>query len=367
MAEDQDPSLKTEEPTQKRLADAERKGQVAKSQEVGHWFMMLGMIMGLLMFAPATARDIAAILRRFIAAPHMIPVTGADSQLGLWHLVGGIGSALLPIVALLWAAALVANLIQHKPVLSAHKLKPEFSKISLIKGVKRQFSMRALVEFTKGIAKIAIVGAVAAALVLPRMDILPLVPNLETVEILPLLREIALVMLIGVFTVITVIAAADLLYQRHKHAESLRMTKQDVKDEHKQSEGDPIIKQRLRAIRMERSRRRMMAAVPEADVVVTNPTHFAVALKYDPTAMAAPVLVAKGQDDVALRIREVAEANDVPLVENPPLARALHATVDLDQEIPVTHYKAVAEIIGYVMRLRGKLPSSAAVRHPRTG
>jgi flagellar biosynthetic protein FlhB len=329
--------------------------------------MLLAITLSILMFAPDVAADLAAFLRRFIAAPHMIPLDRADSQTGVWQLVSTIGSALLPILALLWSAGLISNLIQHKPVFSAHKMKPELSKISLIKGVKRQFSMRAVMEFAKGIAKIAIVGAVSAALVLPRMDILPLVANFDPVVILPLLREIAIVMLVGVLAVISVIAAADMLFQRYKHAESLRMTKQEVKDEHKQTEGDPLIKQRLRAIRMERGRRRMMAAVPKADVVITNPTHFAVALKYDPPAMAAPVLVAKGQGEVALRIREVAELNDVPLVENPPLARALHAAVDLDQEIPVEHYKAVAEIIGYVMRLRGKLAPRTAIRPPRTG
>ena len=357
MAEDQDPSQKTEEPTQKRLADAERKGQVAKSQEVGHWFMILGITLALLMFAPSVARDVGAGLRGFVAEPHAIALDGGQLQLGLWRLIGGIGWALLPIMALFWAAALTSNLIQHKPVLSAHKLKPELSKISLVKGIKRQFSVRALMEFTKGILKIVIVGAVVAALMWPRMSQLPLLVGYETVAILPLIRELALVMLTGVLAVITLIAVADLVFQRYKHAESLRMTKQEVKDEHKQSDGDPMIKQRLRAIRMERARRRMMAAVPEADVVITNPTHLAVALKYDAAKMAAPTLVAKGQDQLALRIREVATANDVPLVENPPLARALHQAVDLDQEIPMEHYKAVAEIIGYVMRLRGKLPA----------
>ena len=149
-----------------------------------------------------------------------------------------------------------------------------------------------MVEFTKGILKIGIVGAVAVALMWPRMDRLALLVGYETVAILPLLRELALVMLTGVLAVITLIAAADLVFQRYKHAESLRMTKQEVKDEHKQSEGDPLIKQRLRAIRMERARRRMMAAVPAADVVITNPTHLAVALKYDAATMAAPTLVA---------------------------------------------------------------------------
>jgi flagellar biosynthetic protein FlhB len=162
----------------------------------------------------------------------------------------------------------------------------------------------------------------------------------------------------AVLAVMTVIAALDFMYQRYKHHEEMKMSKQEVKDEFKQSEGDPQVKQRLRQLRMEKSRKRMMAAVPEADVVVTNPTHFAVALAYTHGEMAAPTVVAKGVDEVARRIREVAEANDVPLVSNPPLARALHATVELDEEIPAEHYKAVAEIIGYVMRLKGRMPSN---------
>ncbi|MHA1114018.1 MAG: EscU/YscU/HrcU family type III secretion system export apparatus switch protein, partial [Alphaproteobacteria bacterium] len=156
--------------------------------------------------------------------------------------------------------------------------------------------------------------------------------------------------------VVSVIAALDYLYQRYEFTKSMRMSRQDLKDELKQTEGDPHVKARLRQIRMERARRRMMAAVPDADVVITNPTHFAVALVYDTETMAAPRLTAKGADRIALRIREVAEDNEVPIVENPPLARALYAGVDLDAEVPPEHYKAVAEVIGYIMRLRGELP-----------
>ena len=176
-------------------------------------------------------------------------------------------------------------------------------------------------------------------------------------DMLAMVRLVAAKVIVGVLTVMTVITLIDVIYQRFMHTKELRMTKQQVKDEHKQSEGDPLIKSRLRQIRVERARKRMMAAVPEADVVITNPTHFAVALKYDQKSMEAPRVVAKGVDNVALRIREVAEENDVAVVENPPVARALHASVDIDQEIPPEHYKAVAEIIGYVMRLKQGLPA----------
>ena len=164
-------------------------------------------------------------------------------------------------------------------------------------------------------------------------------------------------LLIGVLAIITVIAALDFLYQKFEHLKQMRMSRQEIKDELKQTEGDPIIKQRLRQIRHDRARKRMMAAVPEASVVITNPTHFAVALKYEMDEMSAPVLIAKGVDHLAYRIREIAREAGIPIVENPPLAQALHAGVEVDDVIPPEHYKAVAEIIGYVFRLKGKMPA----------
>ena len=170
------------------------------------------------------------------------------------------------------------------------------------------------------------------------------------------MHDMAIVLIFATVAVMTAIAALDYLYQRHAFIKQMKMTKQEVKDEHKQSEGDPIIKSRIRRLRLERARQRMMAAVPRADVVITNPTHYAVALEYKMEEMPSPKLIAKGIDELAQRIREVAEENDIPVVENPPLARALYSAVDLDEEIPPEHYKAVAEVIGYVMRLKGKLP-----------
>ncbi|PHQ66674.1 MAG: flagellar biosynthesis protein FlhB, partial [Sneathiella sp.] len=234
------------------------------------------------------------------------------------------------------------------------RIKPKLEKISLLKGVKRLFSLKSFVEFLKGILKISLVGSVAALFVLPTMQQLPIIVSFSVPQVLELMQDQALLLLAGVVAVMSVVAGLDFMYQRYNHYKELRMTKQEIKDENKQTEGDPMIKSRLRAIRMERSRQRMMQSVPTADVVITNPTHFAVALKYSPDDERAPVVVAKGLDNIAFKIREIAEESNIPIVENPPLARALHKACDLNEEIPYEHFKAVAEIIGFVLRLNKK-------------
>lgn len=186
---------------------------------------------------------------------------------------------------------------------------------------------------------------------LPRLRILA---SYDPMEMLGFLSFLSLKIMVGACCVMFIVAILDYVYQRFEFMKQMRMSKQEIKDEHKQQEGDPLVKSKLRQIRMERARQRMMANVPSADVVITNPTHFAVALKYDTGIMGAPICIAKGVDTVAFRIRELAEELDIPVVENPPLARALHASVDLDEEIPYEHYKAVAEVISYVYRLKGK-------------
>ena len=216
--------------------------------------------------------------------------------------------------------------------------------------------MKSVIEFVKGIFKLSIVTTVAFGLAIPLLADVQLIPAFDLVHTLDRIHDMAIVLIFATVAVMTAIAALDYLYQRHAFIKQMKMTKQEVKDEHKQSEGDPIIKSRIRRLRLERARQRMMAAVPRADVVITNPTHYAVALEYKMEEMPSPKLIAKGIDELAQRIREVAEENDIPVVENPPLARALYSAVDLDEEIPPEHYKAVAEVIGYVMRLKGKLP-----------
>jgi len=221
-------------------------------------------------------------------------------------------------------------------------------------GLKRLFSSKSLVEFVKGLLKLIVVGTVVTALMLPQVRSLDTLVGLDPAAMLGLLYEAATRILFGVLATLTLIAALDWLYQRYSLTKDLRMSKQELKEEFKQTEGDPHIKQRIRQLRHERSRKRMMAAVPKADVVIMNPTHFAVALQYDQKTMGAPRCVAKGIDSLALRIRDVAKEAGVAVVENPPLARALHATVELDEEIPAEHYRAVAEVIGYVWKLRGR-------------
>jgi len=353
MAEDHDDTEKTEEPTQKKLDDAHKKGNVAKSQEVSTWFMMAAATILVAGISNNMLSSLSDLLRVFLFAPHEIAVDGG--QLGaLFRQVGwGMIVALLAPLGLLMVAAAVGNLVQHRPVFSAESIKPKLSKISPLAGAKRLFSGTSLMNFAKGITKLVVVGAVMFAVAWPERDRLDLMISADVSVILPTIQAVATRLMIGVVIVLTLVAGADYLFQRHKWFEKQRMSHKEIRDEHKQMEGDPAIKAKLRQLRLERGRRRMMANVPDASVVVTNPTHFAVALKYE-QGMGAPVCVAKGTDQLALKIREIATQSDVPIVENPALARSLHATVEVDDEVPPDQYRAVAEVIGYVMRMRKK-------------
>jgi flagellar biosynthetic protein FlhB len=258
-------------------------------------------------------------------------------------------------LAVLVVAALAGSMLQTGILVAPEQITPKLERISPASGFKRLFSVRAVVELLKGIAKMTVVAVVGWYAIAPDMMAIERFVLLAPEDAANSTRAIVLVLMAAVMAAMTVIAGADLLYQRISHRRSLRMSREEMREEFKQSEGDPHIKGRLKQIRAERARRRMMADVPKADVVITNPTHFAVALKYEQGTMSAPRVVAKGADVIAAKIREVASANEVPIVENPPLARALYAAVDLDEEIPAEHYRAVAEVIGYVMRLKGRL------------
>ena len=360
MADDQDPSQKTEEPTDKKREDALKKGQVAKSQEVGHWFMMLGIAGFLLILIGHTGAEMTRGLRAFIASPDQISLSSGALQDLLVEIVYDLGHAVLPVMLLLVLVAAVGTLIQHKFIFTTEKLKPQLSKISPIAGAKRLFSSQSVMEFLKGIAKLVIVAFVAFALIWPDLDALPQLIQIDPLGVMSFVRDESITMVGGVMAVMTVIAGIDFVYQKWKTNKDMMMSRKEIKDEQKESEGDPLIKQRIRALRQERARKRMMAAVPDADVIIANPTHYAVALKYDMETMAAPACVAKGIDAVALRIRAIGEEAGVPVVENPPLARALHASVELDEPVPVEHYRAVAEVISYVMQLKKRFSAGGA-------
>lgn len=357
MADDSnDDSQKTEDPTPKKLQEAREKGEVAKSQEIGHWFMLFAFALGIGVMAPYLAEKVLTTLRPFIERPHSFELSAGGVRDLIVEALVGVGLAMLPLLGIVVVLAIAGNLLQTGIIISSEPIKPKLSKLSPLAGFKRIFGSRALVEFAKGLLKITLVGVAVTMVLWPQRDRFIGLVRVDLPDLLGFLQGVALKEMIAVLAIMAIIAGLDYLFQRFQFIKQLRMSRQEIRDEMKQSEGDPLIKAKLRQIRMERSRKRMMAAVPEADVVVTNPTHYAVALKYDAEDMAAPRVVAKGVDHLAQRIREIALENGVPLYENRPLARALYANVDLDEEIPAEHYKAVAEIIGYVMRLKGRLP-----------
>ena len=352
MADETEQNDKTEDPTPRKLEESKKKGQVATSREVNHWFLVLAGTIATLMFAPQAMRDLRDALGVYIVHAGTLAADANGLNELLATTLGDVAVAIMPVLMLLVVAALAAGLIQNGLIISVEPIIPKLEKLSLMKGLKRLFSLRALVEFAKGLLKIAIVGTVIILVLVPKFDEIAISIYLPVTESLVLLGDLAVRMMISVVAVMTVITVVDVLYQRFEHMKSQRMSRQEVKEEMKQTEGDPHVKGRLRQLRAERSRQRMMAKVPEADVVITNPTHFAVALKWDDATMTAPTLLAKGVDEVAGRIRRVAEENDIPVVENPPLARALHAGVELDEEVPPEQYRAVAEVISYVFGLK---------------
>lgn len=354
MAEDQDKSQKTEEPTHKRREEAVKKGQVAFSREVGSFFILLTFTLLVVWQSPSLMRDTMETLSHFVQRPSDYPADAGNLGQVLEDMLRDIGAIMaLPFLAFV-VAALASGLIQKPLVFSLEPIKPKLEKISVLKGIKRMFSMRSIIEFLKGLVKITITVVIVAIVVWPEMNELKRLPNTEIYPFLDFLIMLISRVLISVAIIMFFVALLDYLYQRYEYIKSLRMSKQEIKDEYKQQEGDPMIKQRLRSIRMERARKRMMAEVPKADVVITNPTHFAVALKYDTKAMQAPTVIAKGADKVAARIRGVAEEHKIPIVRNPPLARSLYDDVALEEEVPTRLYQAVAEVISYVYRLQGK-------------
>lgn len=352
MAEDEDKSQKTEEPSQRKLDDARKKGQVATSRELNNALMISAAAAFVALLTPNIANDLSRVLIPFISAPHDFIFTIDDLRLTAFELLGSVGSTLIFACLLFLGAALTSSLMQNGLVVSAEPLKPKWEKLSPISGAKRIFSLKSLVEFIKGLFKISLIGAAAGVLLWPEAGTVIKAVEIEMVGVMVILQSLTLKLLVGVAALVLVIALLDLLYQRFEHQKQLRMSRKDLQDEYKQTEGDPHVKARLKGLRAERARRRMMADVPKATVVVTNPTHFAVALLYESEDMTAPRAIAKGADLTALKIREVAEDHNVPIVENPPLARALYAAVALGEEVPPEHYQAVAEVIGYVMRLK---------------
>jgi flagellar biosynthesis protein FlhB len=350
MAEEDD-GENTQDPTQKRLDEAIKRGDVAHSSELNTWFMIAGGALTLMAFAGPMAQTLETTFRGILANSYQIP---ADAP-GLGHFAQNVALRVLAALGipflLLALAALLGSAIQHRILFTVEPLIPKLSKISPAAGFARLFSKQALANFAKGLVKLVLFGTVIASMLWPQRDKIRAMIGMDPAAILPFTQSLTMRMLGVVVAILAVVAAADFLFQYRQWYERQKMSLREMKEEFRQTEGDPIVKGKIRQMRQARARKRMMAAVPKASIIITNPTHYAIALRYE-RGMSAPVCVAKGVDLIARRIRELAESHGIPVVENPPLARALHATVEIDQEIPQEHYRAVAEIIGYLMRMR---------------
>lgn len=363
MADDTDPESKTEEPSAKKLSDARAKGDVVKSADIPQLASLAGAVSVILIAGGWLTRDLMAALYPFIAHAGTIDLSSGGAMVVMKQATL---AALPPLVLVMIATAVlgvVANLAQTGFMLTPDKLKPDFNKLDLLKGLGRIFGMDGLVQFAKSVLKIGVTALIAWMVLKPNVGEVRNLVGMDVAAMIPEAVELSkkLLMMVIIFLVAT--AAFDWFWQRQRFMNRMRMTLQEVKEEFKQSDGDPHIKGKRRQIQMQRSRQRMMQAVPKATVVVMNPTHYAVALKYEPGETPAPLCVAKGVDELALKIRAIAEEHGVPVLEDPPLARALHASVEVDEEIPVEHFEAVAKVISFIMN--GKKPQARQATRAR--
>jgi len=353
--EEEDESSKTEEPSERKISKAKEEGDIAISQDVKSFIMLIGALFVVWLFAPIMSRWLINICSSFIEKSTDIEITPNNfvqvfqqSTLGFFKIMA------IPF-AIFMVLGIIASLSQTGFIYAPKKLEPKWDKLNFLAALPKFINKQKIVESIKGLLKIIVVSAIVYNVLKSYIPQIELLPTSGSFGILGFIHHITVLLIFTVTIAVLVIAAADYAWQKYTHLQKLRMTKQEVKEEFKQMEGDPLVKSKIRQIRMDRARQRMMENVPKSDVVIVNPTHYAVALSYKIGEMPAPIVTAKGVDNAALRIKAVAEENDVPIVENPPLARALFASTELDQPIPLEHFVAVAEVIRYVMQLKNQL------------
>lgn len=358
FAKDGDGGEKTEPATAKKLADARKEGQVAKSQELSNAIGLVALFVILKMFVSFVGER---FLGMFPLIYNKIPEIIDESVGGLSVFMAGkvLGNVLLtilttmaPFLAVGFIMALLSNVLQIKWKVTTKPMRPKFSKINPLSGFKRIFSKDSLFELVKSIVKVALILYIAYTSIKDHQNDLFLLYDIPLLQVVILVGTIVIDTGLKIALVYIFIGIADFVYQKHKFKEDMKMTKQEVKDEFKNTEGNPEIKGRQRSKMREASQRRMMQSLPSADVVITNPTHYAVAIKYDAKQNSAPVVLAKGEDFLAQKIKEVARDNHIEIVENKPLARMLYANVDVGQEVPPELYQAVAEVLAFVYSLR---------------
>jgi flagellar biosynthetic protein FlhB len=347
------PGEKTEAPTPKRLREARQRGNVSRSQEVVSIGVLLVAVVGMRLVAHALWNNMANLLREGLGN-HQREEFTQQSAFQFGQVTGTrVLLAMAPLFAMLALGAVALNMAQTGLILSSEKLKPKLSHVNPGAGLKRIVSIDGLVNLAKALLKMAIIAIVVYMTVQSQMSEIAGLAQFSVGDGTGRLAALAFDVAIRAAVVLFILAVGDYAWQRRKWLKQMRMTKEEIRQEFRESDGDPQVKQAIRRKRQSLMNR-MIAAVPKADVVVTNPTHFAVALKYDPVSMGAPVVVAKGQDLLAKRIREVAEKAGVPVLEEPPLARALFAAVAVGHPIPANVFHAVAEVLAWVYALRSK-------------
>ncbi|HHL39407.1 MAG TPA: flagellar biosynthesis protein FlhB [Deltaproteobacteria bacterium] len=350
MADDRE---KTEQPTSRRREEARREGNVATSREVSTFFVVLGGLALLTLFGRMMMMEMSGFMKSSFGAIPATQLTPEQLYVLFRRAAGELLYILLPMLFVPFFGV-AAYLLQNGLVLSTKPLAPNLSKLDPLQGAKRLFSLTALAELVKNLVKVSVLTFVVYQAVSSEWERIPSLVDVDTATTLVFMSGVSFTIVLRTLWVLAVIAALDYAYQKWSHERKLRMSKDEVKEEHKETEGDPIVKARIRSIQRSMARRRMMQEVPLADVVVTNPTHLAVALRYDREKAEAPLVVAKGSGLVAERIKEIARSHDVPVVENKPLARALFKAVEIGSEIPFNLYKAVAEVLAYVYRLKNR-------------
>ena len=345
---------RTEQATAKRRADARKKGQVARSREIPAVAILMVGLSILFFWGFTMYQHLSLIMVKFFKQMGTLVLEPAALHSLSWEIFGSLGVILAPILLGVAAAAILSNYVQVGSLFSWEAVQPDFSKVNPWKGLSRLFSKQAAAELAKSIAKLMIIGWVAFVTIQKEWENIVALWNQEVGQIFQYIGRVSFNIFLKTVLIMVVLAGLDYAFQRWSHEKSLRMTRREVQDEFKQTEGDPMIKSRIRSIQRELARRRMMAEVPKADVIITNPTHLAVALQYQYKSMNAPKVVAKGAELVAEKIKEIARGHRIPLVENKPLAQTLYKTVDLGQTVPSSLYQVVADILAYVYRLRGK-------------
>jgi flagellar biosynthetic protein FlhB len=345
---------RTEKATPKRRSEVRKKGQVARSMELNSALIILAIFIALKTYGQGVFEGLSNLMRYFLQSPASFELNEKVVANLFLNLTLFFAKIVLPISLVALAVGVVVSIAQTGFLFTLKPLMPSPAKLNPANGIKRIVSPKALVELAKSTAKIAVVGVVAYSIIKGRYSEIMQTIDMDIWAMLATLGSIAYEIGIKVGATLLIIAILDYAYQRYSFEKSIRMTKQEIKDEYRQAEGDPQIKARIKGKQREIARRRMMQAVPTADVVITNPTMLAIALKYDPNTMSAPKVVAKGQRLVAERIRNIARENNVPIVEDKLLARSLYKSTEIDQEVPYDLFKAVAEVLAYVYQINQK-------------